>query len=84
MSFALLIATVSFFPGQAKLFSKAVRGMTVLYVPHILLVGSMVFWMTRVLRRKSGRLNEVTTAGRSATMIVSRAAPVKGVQAPAA
>lgn len=52
MCLALAIATLSFYPGQAKLFSKAVRATNLLYVPHILLAGSMMFWTYRVLVRK--------------------------------
>ena len=52
MSLALLIATLSFYPGQAKLFSKAFRETNLLFVPHVLLIGSMLFWIYRVKSRK--------------------------------
>ncbi len=51
MCLALLIATLSFFPGQAKLFSKAVRANNFMYVPHLLLVGAMIYWLIRMRRR---------------------------------
>lgn len=50
MCLALLIAVLSFFPGQAKLFPPEVRRMAVLYVPHVLLVVSMIYWMARTRR----------------------------------
>lgn len=52
MSLALLIATLSFFPGQARQLPEWLRESSLLYVPHILLIGSMVFWMYRVRVRK--------------------------------
>ena len=51
MCFALLIATVSFYPGQAKLFPASVKATNLLFVPHVLLIGSMIFWTVRMRRR---------------------------------
>jgi hypothetical protein len=47
MSFALLIATLSFFPGQAKLFPRALLKVPAMYIPHIALVLSIIYWMVR-------------------------------------
>ena len=55
MSFALLITTLSLFPGQAKLFSAALRQTSLLYMPHVLLIGMIIFWLVRVSRSKAGR-----------------------------
>ncbi|HWW61513.1 MAG TPA: hypothetical protein VN181_09110 [Thermoanaerobaculia bacterium] len=52
MGLALLIATISFFPGQARLFPKWLRDTNFLYVPHVLLIGSMLFWMYRVSAKR--------------------------------
>ncbi len=52
MSLALLIATLSFYPGQAKLFSRAVRDTNVLVMPHIFLIGAMIFRMYRMRTRR--------------------------------
>src|SRR5438132_1002572 len=52
MCLALLMATFSFYPSRAHLFSKAVRDSNVLYLPHILLIGATIFWMVRVAGRK--------------------------------
>lgn len=53
MCFALLITTLSFFPGQARLFPAEWRKSSLLYMPHVLLVGMLIFWMVRVLRSKA-------------------------------
>ncbi|HEV7919749.1 MAG TPA: hypothetical protein VGR02_03045 [Thermoanaerobaculia bacterium] len=52
MCLALLIATMSFYPGQAKLFSRAVRETNLLFIPHVLLIGSLLFWLVRMRSRK--------------------------------
>lgn len=62
MSGALLIATLSFYPGQARILPPSVRELGgVLYIPHIFLAGSMLFWMWRVKRRKRAQQNAVLT-----------------------
>jgi uncharacterized membrane protein len=55
MCLALLLATLSFFPGQARNLPPAMRQMSFVYLPHILLVAAMVFWMIRVSLRKRVR-----------------------------
>jgi uncharacterized membrane protein len=50
MGLALFIATMSLYPGQAKLFSKALRDTNLLFIPMLLLVVSMIFWLFRVRR----------------------------------
>jgi len=52
MSFALLITTASFFPGQARLFSVALRKSSLPYIPHVLLIGMILFWLIRMSRAK--------------------------------
>jgi uncharacterized membrane protein len=61
MSLALLIATVSFFPGQARQLPEWLRENSLLYVPHVLVIGSMVFWIYRVKFRKRVQENKVIT-----------------------
>lgn len=63
MCVALLFALFSFFPGQVKLFPPEVRRMAVLYLPHVLLVASMIYWLTvrrhadlpAILQHRAGR-----------------------------
>ena len=52
MGLALMIALGSFFPGQARIFPREVRANTLLYVPHVLIAGSLFLWLYRVSRRK--------------------------------
>ena len=51
MSFALLIATLSFFPGQAKLFPRALLKVPAMYIPHIALAVSIIYWMIRYRKK---------------------------------
>lgn len=60
MSLSLLIATLSFYPGQARQLPMWLRETNLLFIPHILLIGSMAFWMYRVRRRKRLRPETVT------------------------
>lgn len=53
MCLALLIASLSLYPGQAKLFPMWLRETNLLFVPHVLLFGSMILWSFRVRRRRS-------------------------------
>ena len=55
MSFALLIATLSFFPGQARNLPESFRETSLTYVPHILLAASMIYWMIRIRIKKRVR-----------------------------
>jgi uncharacterized membrane protein len=48
MIFALFIATGSLFLGQPQVFPDAVRGTGLLFVPVILVLGSLVYWIIRV------------------------------------
>lgn len=48
MSFALLIATASLFLGQQKMFPEALRGTKILFVPVIIVVAAMLYWLIRV------------------------------------
>ncbi len=52
MSTALLFAALSFYPGQGRLFPKWLRETNLPYVPHVLLIGAMLFWLYRVSVRK--------------------------------
>jgi uncharacterized membrane protein len=52
MSSALLIALMSFVPGNARLLSDSVRQSGLVYLPHFLLIGAMIYWRVRVRRRK--------------------------------
>lgn len=48
MSFALLIATASLFLGQQKMFPEGVRGTKALFVPVVVIIVAMIYWMIRI------------------------------------
>jgi uncharacterized membrane protein len=55
MCAALLIATGSFFLGQAQVFPAAVRNSNLLPVPVFAVIAAMLYWLWRVRTRPSGR-----------------------------
>ncbi len=59
MCLALLFATLSFYPSRAHLFPKWLNQTNLLYVPHVLLVGAMLFALYRVSIRKRVRQGKV-------------------------
>jgi uncharacterized membrane protein len=59
MCVPLLIAVVSFFIGQSKLFPEAVRVIPVLLVPAIAVLASLIYWVVRV-RFQQNRRRRVT------------------------
>jgi len=73
MSLALLFATLSFYPTRARLFPKWLNDSNVLYVPHVLLIGAMLFWIYRVKVRKRLRAERVVTV-RIAEVVETRVA----------
>jgi len=58
MSLGLVFALLSFYPGQGRLFSKALDQSNLLYVPHVLVIGVTIFWMARLSRRRRSRRTE--------------------------
>jgi hypothetical protein len=52
MCTALLFATLSFYPGQGRLFPRWLRETNLLNIPAVLLIGAMLFWLYRVSVRK--------------------------------
>jgi hypothetical protein len=59
MTFALWIATMSFFIGQADIFPRAIRIPGLLAVPVIAVLVAMIYWLIRV--RRPGRRIAVTS-----------------------
>ena len=53
MCVALFIATGSFFLGQAKVFSPAIRESGLLPVPVFVVLAVMVYWLWRVRARRT-------------------------------
>lgn len=48
MCFALFMATASFFLGQAQVFPEIVRASNILFVPVIIVIILMIYWLIRV------------------------------------
>jgi uncharacterized membrane protein len=76
MSLALLFTTFSLYPGQAKLFSKAMRATNLLYVPHLVLAGAIVFWLVRIGRRKRAQRVRVTPRNEMTPAMTGGGSPV--------
>jgi hypothetical protein len=64
MSFALFVASMSFFIGQAKVIPKPVRIMPLLALPMLAVLATMLYWMWRVRWKRS--LRGVVLAPRAA------------------
>ena len=64
MSFAMWVATTSFFFGQAKLFPQPIRESGVLAIPVVLVLGFLLYWLVRLLlkRRRPAALPMRTNA----------------------
>jgi uncharacterized membrane protein len=52
MCTALLITTLSLYPGQAKIFSPAWKRSPFIFAPHLFLIGAMIYWRIRMRNRK--------------------------------
>ena len=55
MCFALLVAALSFFIGQAKVIPKPIRIMPLLALPLLVVIVTMIYWLWRVRIRHSLR-----------------------------
>ena len=53
MGFAFLIGVLSLYPGRPQVFPKWLKASNLLFVPHVLILGSLLLWLVK-LRRKSG------------------------------
>jgi hypothetical protein len=52
MCFALFLAAISLFIGQAQVFLESLRIMPLLYTPVLLVLLLMVYWLARVFFTK--------------------------------
>ena len=48
MTYAMWVATLSFFLGQADEFPQAVRATGVLFIPPLLVTGALLYWVVRI------------------------------------
>ena len=74
MSVSLLFALISFYPSRAHLFPKWLNETKLLYVPHVLLVGAMLFWLVRVSRKRASQ-NRTIEASQGGTVVPKLNAP---------
>jgi hypothetical protein len=56
MCFAMFIATASFFLGQAKVIPKPLRIMPLLWIPVLVVLGMMLYWLVRLRLKKAPRV----------------------------
>lgn len=67
MSFAMWIATASFFLGQAKVFPEPLRkAMGLRAIPVVLVILFLIYWLVRVLVMRRRALNDILGRTRSA------------------
>ena len=66
MSFALFVAVLSFFIGQAQVFPRPIRVPALLALPVLAVLVTMLYWLWRVRIRRSIRGIVVTGAPRAA------------------
>lgn len=79
MSYALLVATMSFFLGQAKVFPKPVRIPGLLAMPVLAVLVAMLYWLWRVRRTRTSRIrNPIVTARSRETGTLPRPTPWSG------
>jgi hypothetical protein len=55
MCTALLIASFSFFLGQPQVFPRFIRGSSLLFVPEIVVLCLLLFWLVRVLFTRASK-----------------------------
>ena len=63
MCFSFFIATGSFFLGQQQVFPKAWRGAAVWFVPALLPLAAMIFWLIRVRFKNAYKRKSVPGSG---------------------
>jgi len=66
MCLALAIATLSFYPGQARQFPKWLRDTNLLYTPHVLLIGGIALSRLRMRKPKRAAADEPDAAAHHA------------------
>ena len=64
MTFAMWIATMSFFLGQAKIFPEPLRKIYLLAIPVLLVTVILIYWLARVLIKKGRAVPPQAIAGR--------------------
>ena len=61
MCLAFMIALLSFYPGQARLFPAEWKKSPLMFAPHILLAAATIYWLLRTHRRRRSTSLEMTS-----------------------
>lgn len=59
MGLAFMIGVLSLYPGRPQVFPKWLRASNLLFIPHVLILGSLLLWLARVRRRRQSRDGEI-------------------------
>ena len=62
MGWALGIATLSLYPGRPSVFPQWLKDSNLLFIPHVLLLGSILFWTARVSTRRKAQRKQAAAA----------------------
>lgn len=68
MCVALLITTLSLYPGQAKIFSPAWKQSPFIFAPHLFLLGALIYWRIRMRNRKRQTPEQTVSAAHEPAM----------------
>lgn len=69
---ALMIVTGSLYPGQARIFPAEWRGNPLIYVPHLFLLCSWIFWAVRMrMNRRRERQSAAAIAPQAVTRLAA-------------
>ena len=66
MTYALFIAAMSFFIGQAKVIPKPIRIMPLLAIPVVAVLGTLLYWLWRTRARRAAAVEPVANLRRAA------------------
>lgn len=66
MGLALMIATLSLYPGRPAVFPQWMKDSPLIFTPHIFLLASMLFWLIRVSKRRRAQQKAALAAAPAA------------------
>ena len=78
MCTALLIGCISLFLGQPKVFPPALRGSAILFLPELLVVAALVFWLARTWLRRPASRSSSSQMGRGTAGTAVEGSRAKG------
>ena len=78
MGVALLIGCISLFLGQPKVFPPALRGSAILFLPELLVIAALVFWLARTWLRRPASRSSPSQMGRGTAGTAVEGSRAKG------